>query len=59
MLRLLWHRYCTGIFVDVKNITFQCGKAEALIPTIMNSRIEEPVAIVDPPRAGLSKFKYL
>ncbi|KAF6022198.1 TRMT2A [Bugula neritina] len=40
----------------VENISFKCGKAEAVLPELMNSmRSEEPVAIVDPPRAGLSK----
>jgi len=42
--------------VGVENISFKCGKAEAVLPELMNSmRSEEPVAIVDPPRAGLSK----
>jgi len=42
--------------VGVENISFKCGRAESVLPELMNSmRSEEPVAIVDPPRAGLSK----
>ncbi|XP_067929923.1 tRNA (uracil-5-)-methyltransferase homolog A-like [Watersipora subatra] len=39
----------------VENITFQCGRAEKLIPSLMQTMMEEPVAIVDPPRAGLNR----
>ncbi|KAG9487535.1 hypothetical protein GDO78_007405 [Eleutherodactylus coqui] len=39
---------------DLNNIEFRCGKAEDIFPTLINSYAGQcPVAIVDPPRAGL------
>ncbi|XP_069612210.1 tRNA (uracil-5-)-methyltransferase homolog A [Ranitomeya imitator] len=39
---------------DLNNIEFRCGKAEDLFPNLINSyTAQSPVAIVDPPRAGL------
>uniref|UniRef100_A0A8C5PA94 tRNA (uracil(54)-C(5))-methyltransferase n=1 Tax=Leptobrachium leishanense TaxID=445787 RepID=A0A8C5PA94_9ANUR len=39
---------------DLKNVEFRCGKAEDLFPGLINSfPSQNPVAIVDPPRAGL------
>ncbi|CAH2295616.1 tRNA (uracil-5-)-methyltransferase homolog A [Pelobates cultripes] len=39
---------------DLGNIDFQCGKAEDIFPALINSfTSQNPVAIVDPPRAGL------
>ncbi|XP_073531885.1 tRNA (uracil-5-)-methyltransferase homolog A [Phyllobates terribilis] len=39
---------------DLSNIEFRCGKAEDLFPNLINSyTTQSPVAIVDPPRAGL------
>ncbi|XP_063820786.1 tRNA (uracil-5-)-methyltransferase homolog A [Pseudophryne corroboree] len=39
---------------NLNNIEFRCGKAEDIFPTLINSfTSQNPVAIVDPPRAGL------
>ncbi|XP_077149494.1 tRNA (uracil-5-)-methyltransferase homolog A isoform X2 [Ranitomeya variabilis] len=39
---------------DLNNIEFRCGKAEDIFPNLINSyTAQSPVAIVDPPRAGL------
>ncbi|XP_073415144.1 tRNA (uracil-5-)-methyltransferase homolog A [Dendrobates tinctorius] len=39
---------------DLNNIEFRCGKAEDIFPSLINSyTAQSPVAIVDPPRAGL------
>ncbi|XP_069476119.1 LOW QUALITY PROTEIN: tRNA (uracil-5-)-methyltransferase homolog A [Ambystoma mexicanum] len=39
---------------ELNNIEFRCGKAEDLFPNLINSlATQNPVAIVDPPRAGL------
>ncbi|XP_072271790.1 tRNA (uracil-5-)-methyltransferase homolog A [Pyxicephalus adspersus] len=39
---------------NLSNVEFRCGKAEDIFPTLINTLISHnPVAIVDPPRAGL------
>ncbi|KAG8597344.1 hypothetical protein GDO81_002256 [Engystomops pustulosus] len=39
---------------NLNNIEFRCGKAEDIFPNLINSyTAQSPVAIVDPPRAGL------
>ncbi|XP_069071377.1 tRNA (uracil-5-)-methyltransferase homolog A [Pleurodeles waltl] len=39
---------------ELTNIEFRCGKAEDLFPNLINSlALQNPVAVVDPPRAGL------
>lgn len=39
---------------ELSNIDFRCGKAEDLFPNLINSLASQnPVAVVDPPRAGL------
>ncbi|XP_075688689.1 tRNA (uracil-5-)-methyltransferase homolog A [Rhinoderma darwinii] len=39
---------------ELNNVEFRCGKAEDIFPTLINSyTAQRPVAIVDPPRAGL------
>ncbi|XP_044131523.1 tRNA (uracil-5-)-methyltransferase homolog A [Bufo gargarizans] len=39
---------------NLNNIEFRCGKAEDIFPTLINFyTAQNPVAIVDPPRAGL------
>ncbi|KAM4052275.1 tRNA (uracil-5-)-methyltransferase homolog A [Anomaloglossus baeobatrachus] len=39
---------------DLNNVEFRCGKAEDIFPNLINSyTAQSPVAIVDPPRAGL------
>ncbi|XP_053557874.1 tRNA (uracil-5-)-methyltransferase homolog A [Bombina bombina] len=39
---------------NLSNVEFRCGKAEDIFPSLINSFItQNPVAIVDPPRAGL------
>nr|DBA23109.1 TPA: hypothetical protein GDO54_014058 [Pyxicephalus adspersus] len=41
---------------NLSNVEFRCGKAEDIFPTLINTLISHnPVAIVDPPRAGLRK----
>lgn len=50
--------FYSGIYihVGVENISFRCGRAEEVLPALIKSvENEEPLAIVDPPRAGLSK----
>ncbi|NWU92303.1 TRM2A methyltransferase, partial [Upupa epops] len=39
---------------DLNNIEFHCGKAEDIVPSLVNILApQNPVTIVDPPRAGL------
>nr|AAI42551.1 LOC100101284 protein [Xenopus laevis] len=39
---------------NLDNVEFRCGKAEDIFPTLINSyTFPSPLAIVDPPRAGL------
>ncbi|KAM5192622.1 tRNA (uracil-5-)-methyltransferase homolog A isoform 2-T2 [Mantella aurantiaca] len=39
---------------NLSNVEFRCGKAEDIFPTLINTLVcHNPVAIVDPPRAGL------
>ncbi|KAM9330866.1 tRNA (uracil-5-)-methyltransferase homolog A [Gastrophryne carolinensis] len=39
---------------NLNNVEFRCGKAEDIFPTLINSLVSQnPVAVVDPPRAGL------
>ncbi|MEE6504362.1 hypothetical protein FKM82_005158 [Ascaphus truei] len=39
---------------NLNNVEFRCGKAEDIFPALINSfTSQSPVAIVDPPRAGL------
>lgn len=47
--------------VDEKAVTFVCGKAEEVLPTVLGSIADdtEVFAIVDPPRAGLRKYFYV
>lgn len=41
---------------ELTNVEFYCGKAEDLVPHHINLSLQNSVAIVDPPRAGLRKF---
>ncbi|XP_077317834.1 tRNA (uracil-5-)-methyltransferase homolog A isoform X3 [Lithobates pipiens] len=39
---------------NLTNVEFRCGKAEDIFPTLINTLVSHnPIAIVDPPRAGL------
>ena len=43
---------------DVTNVEFIAGKAEDVLPNMLESRLKDAeslVAVVDPPRAGLHK----
>ena len=44
---------------DVSNSEFVCGKAEDVMPQLQKDMKfwEEAVGVVDPPRAGLRKYK--
>lgn len=43
--------------LGVENISFKCGRAEDVLPSLIKSvEHEDPMAIVDPPRAGLSEW---
>lgn len=42
---------------ELNNIEFYCGKAEDIVPSLMNVLAPQNlITIVDPPRAGLRKF---
>lgn len=46
-----------GLFLELSNVEFHCGKAEDLVPALV-SRLasQQLVAILDPPRAGLREW---
>lgn len=46
-----------NFFIELNNIEFHCGKAEDIVPSLINVLAPQNlITIVDPPRAGLRKF---
>lgn len=52
--------FVLGCLTDLSNIEYTCGKAEDVLPDIMNDLkdCEDIVGIVDPPRPGMRKSFY-
>ena len=61
---MLWlDKYSNNIFsfflIELNNIEFHCGKAEDIVPSLINVLAPQNlITIVDPPRAGLRKFTF-
>lgn len=58
---MLWlDKYSESVFsffIELNNIEFHCGKAEDIVPSLINILAPQNlITIVDPPRAGLRKF---